>query len=37
VDLPDPVNVPDWSQVSLRVAADRVNPKKLDTSTAARI
>lgn len=25
--LPDPVKVPDWSQISLRLAADRVNPK----------
>ena len=27
--LPDPVKVADWSQSSLRLAADRVNPKKL--------
>ncbi|MGC4088869.1 MAG: hypothetical protein QM756_13405 [Polyangiaceae bacterium] len=26
--LPDPVKVPDWAPVSLRLAADRVNPKK---------
>ncbi|HWA73361.1 MAG TPA: hypothetical protein VG937_13540 [Polyangiaceae bacterium] len=25
--LPDPVKVPDWSQTSLRLAADKVNPK----------